>query len=180
MGNVIRHLRGTDTEHSSYVGEKGVISLVTAEDGTHEPTGELRVHDGKTSGGIEPVRKVLNVEGDAPIYACRGWINFNSQLNINLDVPEGSDELFIRSSSNNISNVIYNSVGDFTVNFKPNVGMLDENYSVVATIKTNENTKEVELNTICIDQLTTSSFKVYSGNTTSFVDPSMISLHIFR
>ena len=180
MGNVIRHLRGTDTEHSEYIGEKGVISLVTLEEDTHEPTGEIRVHDGKTSGGIEPVRHALNVEGPAPIYACRGWVNFNPKLNIDSDVPEGSDELLIRSSSNNIANIIYNSVGDYTVNFTTDGGMIDENYSVVATVKTNLNVKEVETNSVCLDALSSTSFKIYAGNTTSFVDPSMISLHIFR
>jgi len=180
MGNVIRHLRGTDTEHSEYIGEKGVISLVTAEESTHEPTGEIRVHDGKTSGGIEPIRHALSVEGPAPIYACRGWVNFNPKLNIDSDVPEGSDELLIRSSSNNIANIIYNSLGDYTINFTADGGMIDENYSVVATIKTNLNVKEVETSSVCIDALSNTSFKVYAGNTTSFVDPSMISLHIFR
>ena len=53
MGNIIRQTRGTSDEHASYVGEKGVISLVTNE--VFEPTGEIRVHDGKTPGGINPV-----------------------------------------------------------------------------------------------------------------------------
>jgi len=53
MGNVIKQIRGTSDEHASYVGEKGVISLVTNE--VFEPTGEIRVHDGKTPGGINPV-----------------------------------------------------------------------------------------------------------------------------
>lgn len=56
MGNVIKLTRGTEEEHQSYVGEKGVISLVTNED--HEPTGEIRVHDGKTTGGIDPLSEL--------------------------------------------------------------------------------------------------------------------------
>lgn len=53
MGNVIKNVRGTSDEHASYIGEKGVISLVTNE--VFEPTGEIRVHDGKTPGGINPI-----------------------------------------------------------------------------------------------------------------------------
>lgn len=53
MGNIIRQVRGTSDEHASYIGETGVISLVTNE--VFEPTGEIRVHDGKTPGGINPV-----------------------------------------------------------------------------------------------------------------------------
>ena len=53
MGNVIKNVRGTSDEHASYIGETGVISLVTNE--VFEPTGEIRVHDGKTPGGINPI-----------------------------------------------------------------------------------------------------------------------------
>ena len=53
MGNIVKQIRGTSGEHASYTGEKGVISLVTNE--VFEPTGEIRVHDGKTPGGINPV-----------------------------------------------------------------------------------------------------------------------------
>jgi len=56
MGNVIKNVRGTSNEHASYTGEKGVISLVTNEE--HEPTGEIRVHDGKTTGGIDPLSEL--------------------------------------------------------------------------------------------------------------------------
>ena len=53
MGNLIKQTRGTEEEHQNYTGEKGVISLVTNE--VFEPTGEIRVHDGKTPGGINPI-----------------------------------------------------------------------------------------------------------------------------
>ena len=55
MGNIIKHLRGTTTDHASYTGEKGVISVVTGEGPEYIPTGELRVHDGQTPGGINPI-----------------------------------------------------------------------------------------------------------------------------
>ena len=56
MGNIVKQIRGTSDEHASYVGEKGVISLVTNE--VFEPTGEIRVHDGKTAGGIDPLSEL--------------------------------------------------------------------------------------------------------------------------
>ena len=55
MGNIIKHLRGTTTDHASYTGEKGVISVVTGDGPEYVPTGEIRVHDGKTPGGINPI-----------------------------------------------------------------------------------------------------------------------------
>lgn len=55
MGNIIKHLRGTSSDHETYTGEKGVISVVTGEGPDYIPTGEIRVHDGQTPGGINPV-----------------------------------------------------------------------------------------------------------------------------
>ena len=56
MGNIIRQTRGTESEHQNYVGEKGVISLIT--DAEHKPTGEMRIHDGSTQGGIDPLSEL--------------------------------------------------------------------------------------------------------------------------
>lgn len=62
MGNIIKHLRGTSSDHETYTGEKGVISVVTNED--HEPTGEIRIHDGKTAGGIDPLSELRQMIED--------------------------------------------------------------------------------------------------------------------
>jgi len=62
MGNIIKHLRGTTTDHASYTGEKGVISVITNED--QEPTGEIRIHDGKTAGGIDPLSELRQMIED--------------------------------------------------------------------------------------------------------------------
>ncbi|MEK9694125.1 MAG: hypothetical protein VW270_00095 [Candidatus Poseidoniales archaeon] len=62
MGNIIKHLRGTSSDHETYTGEKGVISVITNED--HEPTGEIRVHDGKTAGGIDPLSELKQMVED--------------------------------------------------------------------------------------------------------------------
>jgi hypothetical protein len=62
MGNIIKHLRGTSSDHETYTGEKGVISMVTNED--HEPTGEIRIHDGKTAGGIDPLSELRQMIED--------------------------------------------------------------------------------------------------------------------
>ncbi len=58
MGNIIKHLRGTTADHASYTGEKGVISVVTGEGPEYLPTGEIRVHDGKTAGGLDPLSEL--------------------------------------------------------------------------------------------------------------------------
>lgn len=57
----------------------------------------------------------LNVSGDAPIYACRAWVNFN-----------GTGTVAIRASGN-VSSITDNGTGDYTVNFT--TAMPDANYS---------------------------------------------------
>ena len=63
------------------------------------------------------VKTALNASGDAPIYACRAWVNFN-----------GTDTVAIRASRN-VSSITDNEVGIYTVNFT--TAMQDNNYSCV-------------------------------------------------
>jgi hypothetical protein len=64
-----------------------------------------------------PVKTALNASGDAPIYACRAWVNFN-----------GTGTVVIRASGN-VSSITDNGTGDYTVNFT--TAMPDANYSFV-------------------------------------------------
>ena len=59
------------------------------------------------------------VTGDAPMYACRAWVNFN-----------GTGTVAIRASGN-VSSITDNGAGDYTVNFT--TAMPDENYAVQIT-----------------------------------------------
>ena len=61
-------------------------------------------------------RTALNATGDAPIYACRAWVNFN-----------GTGTIAIRGSGN-VSSIIDNGTGIYTINFT--TAMPDANYSV--------------------------------------------------
>lgn len=51
------------------------------------------------------LRDALNAEGNAPVYACRAWVNFN-----------GTGTLYINGSGN-IASITDNGVGDYTLNF---------------------------------------------------------------
>ncbi len=51
------------------------------------------------------VKTALNASGDAPIYACRAWVNFN-----------GTGTVAIRASGN-VSSITDNALGDYTINF---------------------------------------------------------------
>lgn len=58
----------------------------------------------------------LNASGDAPIYACRAWINFDSAGTIR--------------ASGNVSSLTRNGVGDHTINFSS--AMPDALYALVS------------------------------------------------
>ena len=59
------------------------------------------------------VKTALNASGDAPIYACRAWVNFN-----------GRDTLAVRSSGN-VSSVTDRGQGRYTVNFSSSLPDVD-------------------------------------------------------
>ena len=61
----------------------------------------------------------INASGDAPIYACRAWVNFN-----------GTGTVAIRFTGN-VSSITDNGTGDYTVNFT--TAMPDSLYSMVGT-----------------------------------------------
>jgi len=65
------------------------------------------------------VKTALNASGDAPVYACRAWVNFN-----------GKNTVSIRDSGN-VTSITDNGSGDYTINFT--TAMEDANYAVVGT-----------------------------------------------
>lgn len=62
------------------------------------------------------IREAFNATGDAPVYACRAWVNFN-----------GTGTVAIRGSGN-VSSITDNGTGDYTVNLA--TAMPDANYGV--------------------------------------------------
>lgn len=66
------------------------------------------------------VKTALNATGNAPIYACRAWVNFN-----------GTGTVAIRASGN-VSSITDNGAGDYTVNFT--TAMTDANYAVALSL----------------------------------------------
>lgn len=72
-----------------------------------------------------PVKIALNATGAAPIYACRAWVNFIGTGTI------GTNQV-IRSSGN-VSSVLKNATGEYTVNFTS--VMPNPNYCVVVSAR---------------------------------------------
>lgn len=74
-----------------------------------------RVKDGTID---NQVKTIFSAVGNAPVYACRAWVNFN-----------GTGTIAIRASGN-VSSITDNGTGDYTINFT--TAMPDANYSASA------------------------------------------------
>jgi len=68
--------------------------------------------------------------GTAPIYGCRAWVNFDGTRNeADTGASTNGANVKIRASGN-VSSVLKNGTGDYTVNFTS--ALVDVNYSVNA------------------------------------------------
>ena len=104
----------------------GSVTLVP-EDGVSNVTATVKHESGvlASEGSISTpnsplVKGAVNATGDAPIYACRAWVNF-----------DGTTTPPTIRASGNVSSVVRNGTGDYTVNFA--TALPDENYVVSGT-----------------------------------------------
>jgi hypothetical protein len=170
MANRLQHLRGSEAEHSTFTGAKGEISLVTDTSADRIPTGEVRVHDGTTAGGLHV------------IGAARAWVNFNGTLDENSGSLTVGENVLIRASYN-VSSVYYNGTGDYTINFT--TAMPDANYAVSGTASRPNNTSTWVPRIVCLSAATppTSSgarINVDYGSGTTGLNEPFVTVTIFR
>lgn len=98
------------------------------------------------------LRDALNATGNAPVYACRAWVNFNSV-----------GVVAIRASGN-VSSITDNGVGDFTINFT--TAIQDANYAIAgvtgnADVTANPTAASVRAQS---GEITTTSCRVRTAN----------------
>ena len=91
------------------------------------------------------VKNALNASGDAPVYACRAWVNFDgtdtssanplSFTNTNAtnhgDSNSAGETLCAIRGSGNVSKVVRNGTGDYTITFTTN--MPNANYCIAGS-----------------------------------------------
>lgn len=113
---------------------------------------------------ILDAKKECNASGDAPIYACRAWVNFN-----------GTGTVAIRASGN-VSSITDNGTGDYTVNFS--TGMPDANYAIVSGngLGSSGNPTALEFSDYSTTSIRVRSFQ--DGNT--MYDEAYVNVAIFR
>jgi hypothetical protein len=81
---------------------------------------------GNLTGNADTATKFSTTTGSAPAYACRAWVNFDGTRDSSGAVSSANTNRFIRSSGN-VTSVLRNGTGDYTVNFT--TAMSDANYS---------------------------------------------------
>lgn len=109
------------------------------------------------------LRTQLNASSAAPIYACRAWVNF--------DGVTGT----IRSSGN-VTSVIVNGSGNYTVNLT--TPMQDANYAVIASAGDNSLVRAASQ----VSDIVAGSFRVYVINhgNAFFTSGAFVSAAVFR
>jgi len=113
------------------------------------------------------VKIALNASGNAPIYACRAWVNFNGTTN-----PPT-----IRASKN-ISSVVKNATGDYTINLA--IPMIDANYVVIFSSGSVSSSGQRRL-ADDVSPRTTTSFRIITKNDSGTPqDHAQINVAIFR
>lgn len=111
------------------------------------------------------VKKHLNVSGDAPMYACRAWVNFNGT---------GTPSI---SASGNVRSITDNGTGDYSLNFTQN--MPDGNY-VVSELHGNNGGQHASYIKVMDISYIRLQFTIDASNSYPAVDPSLVTVAVFR
>jgi hypothetical protein len=122
--------------------------------------------------------------GSAPIYGCRAWVNFDAGKDSTGASNLSNTNRFIRASGN-VSTVLKNGTGDYTISFT--TAMPDAGYVITGTAS--NAVDDTSLSAVEPLDITTarsaSSFRIscaYVNSTTNrtLVDPLVASVAIFR
>lgn len=206
MSKRIQLRRGTSTEHNTFTGANGEVTVDTTNK-------TLRVHDGTTVGGTALARTnqlpvsasqvtaglieiATTTEAAAGTDTTRAITPFNlsygmyKHLNATGSAPiyacrawvnfDGTGTPAIRASGN-VSSITDNGVGDYTINFT--TSMPDANYSFSGFCNFSTNTFSAGILSFGNDfTMSASSLRIKTANTTTgnVQDSSYITLGVFR
>ena len=140
----------------------------------------------------------VNISGDItkdslPMYACRVWVNFDgddtssanplSFTNTNAtnhgDANSAGETLCAIRGSGNVSKVVRNGTGDYTITFSTN--MPDVNYSLVASCGAGAGHNAAVLSPYAYSTQSDSSVRFRTfGSASTLQDSDFISVAIFR
>lgn len=107
------------------------------------------------------IREAFNATGNAPVFACRAWVNFN-----------GTGTVAIRASGN-VSSITDNGTGSYTVNLTTE--MPDDNFAAVPSTDGGDRTVTSGISSTSAVLIRTSQASVPTPS-----DQSQVTLAIFR
>ena len=130
----------------------------------------------------QAVKDAMGVIGTAPIFGCRAWVNFDGTRN---EADTGASvigqNVKIRASGN-VSSVLKNAVGDYTVNFT--TAMPDAHYVVNGTSSDAGTTQAANLDVYFATIPTSSLFRiktsVVNGTAYQIQDKEYNFISVFR
>jgi hypothetical protein len=118
---------------------------------------------GNLTGNADTATKFSTTTGSAPAYACRAWVNFDGTRDSSGAVSSANTNRFIRSSGN-VTSVLRNAAGNYTVNFT--TPMSNANYCQIVTGGNTNNTENLAMvgNATANPNYTTASTRVIFDN----------------
>ena len=127
----------------------------------------------------QAVKDAMGVTGTAPIFGCRAWVNFDGTRN---EADTGASvigqNVKIRASGN-VSSVLKNGVGDYTVNFT--TAMPDANYCVTGSAR--DTNYKSQIYSESLTPMTSNYSRIVtaaSGAYTQITDAESVYVAIFR
>lgn len=171
-------LRADPTNTSAVISVAGTDQVVI----TNASNVVATTFTGALAGNAATATKFAATVGAPPVYGCRAWVNFDGTKNASGASDLTNTNRFIRGSGN-VSNVLRNGVGDYTVNFA--IAMPDANYC--ATTGWTTDNPSVTFDGVCtIYSPGTSladSLRIWTGQNSSNAtgeDSTYVSVAIFR
>lgn len=114
----------TGTLPDARIGSNAINTARIANGAVNNAKLSLNANDGE-------IKKALNANNNPPIFACRAWVNFNGTRNVNNTGASTNGQPVHILASGNVTSVVKNGAGNFTINFTTN--MPDANYAVSGT-----------------------------------------------
>ena len=122
----------------------------------------------------------MNSSGDAPVYGCRAWVNFDGTKDTSGASSTANTNRLIRASGN-VASVLRNGQGDYTITFT--TAMPDANYAATHMVaQANADAAGAgNVDWMIFYSQTKSALRVTSGNgSSSAMDQFYVAIAIFR
>ena len=166
-------LRADPTNTSAVISVAGTDQVVI----TNASNVVATTFTGALAGNATTATKLSTATGAAPSYGARAWVNFDGTRDDTGAASSATTNRFIRANGN-VSSVLRNATGDYTVNFS--IPMPDADYAVFYTGGIRFGEFGLHLRSTSVIP-TVSAYRFFNVNQSDVtVDTAFINLAIFR